>query len=1179
MTSVRSIVAIGLLILSILAVVSPGAESADSDGTGWERGLGARNVLSLDGTWKMSAFQYERQLPVNTGLDKGYASTGFDDSAWIDMPVPVDWFGHFWRKLSPQVRKLKPNFMTAWYRRWFDLPDSVPAGRLLLEFDAVDYLATVYVNGHEVGGHRGMWTPFRFDIADFVESGEKNLIAVRVVMDLSNFGGGLPHARGYRESRYLQFNLGGLHQSVRMRRVPPAYIEHVEVDPRVSVSRLDVRVETRNTGEQPMTVTWRAQVIGWDPDGRPQLPVVTHDGGPFVLPVDRGALAVTIPAQDLVTWDLDRPQLYWLRLTLQDGSRIIDDRYERFGYREFVARGKHFYLNGTMIYPMGACRVYVDMMDRDYANPQWMRQFIHDLKANNYNFLRLHAGPWPTWYHNLCDEVGFLSMPEWGHSGGPTFDEEFAEIRNWLRRNYNHPSVVMWSLQNESGGGEDCARRFRQFRALDRSGRPATASAGGNLFVPPTVHDTDIYDTHLYYGRGGYPVSFMIPAYQWLHKKVASYRGKVDRPFIITECNVVKGGALRRAKADSEVPQYPLDEYLKRIKRLKGTDRDSQIKMVPMASIYGVGPDEASWVASQFVKKLVEEFRIRDDLMQGVIPWQAHISQGEQNFQSVFVGTSMNYNDKGAFAGTSHKFKIHLRHYGPRPYENTRVDVWVRDLRGQERFKSEPLKLGTIKNGDRIDYDYECRIPEDVETGDYVLELRLRNHEVEISNNLYEMYILSKAGQHPRFSPRGAVAVLRPRGLNGPSAVNVPDVLERLGVRHRVIDDLDGLDKYQVLIVPAYYGTEPLVRKPLTVTGLSYFRTELHESFAELTRRQRRTWEQVYPQLAAAGARVEQWIRSGGRLLAFEQFVQGRVPWQNHFRISETGYNCFVDPIRRDHPVFEDFMVRDFADWGAERGVIVDYSIRPVNQNVLASVSTYGRGMAAAAAETRIGKGLSVLTQMNTIRRYGVDSVATHYVNQWLKYILSGQTWEGSRAEASIAKGERPAASFDPGQGHQAFISGPRQAAQSLRLVEVSHITSVELMLWRSKDPPGDLIIELRDDVDGEPGDRVLARAVRPRNSLPRRRGYPNWSNPWKIIPLSCRGLSRDNTYWIVAHTTGTDLFPDCYGWVLNASGYERGRGLASGDGGKTWQQASDSGPDFDFGFRVYGLGDEHVPK
>ena len=786
-----------------------------------------------------------------------------------------------------------------------------------------------------------------------------------------------------------------------------------------------------------------------------------------------------------------------------------------------------------------------------------------------------------------------MIMSEWGELWGteeetdgriPPVAEEMVELH---RRNYNHPSWGILIIANESSDIARMTHTYQYWKPRDKQQRPILTASGGQLYVEPIVHNTDVYGAHRYYGRGGYPASFIPRDIELLRINVKKFRGTSNFPFIMNECNVVKGRDLNKAVPDEDYRRYTVDEYLAAVNTHGASDLESQDKMIPISSIGPNSAEQPSWQAAQFVKKLVEMFRIDDDLLQGILPWQSYPSQGKQNFQPAFIGTNLNWHSKAEFAGRKHRFKVHLRDYDITPYRHVSIRLWVEDLEGKKVLEDKPIHVGDIKAGTRKDFDYSWTIPTHTPTGDYLLKLSLTDGSKEISHNLYELYIVGAEDQEPNM-PLARVAVLRPRGLNGPSGMNIPDVLQDLNVTHTIVsDDVPKLENYEVLIVPAYYGEHVLERRSLPMHGTNVQLTELPASFRQLTDRERPTWKQVYPGLVEAGPRLRTWIRGGGRVLAFEQFCQGPVPWQDELRLAETGYNCFVDPVCQSHPALRDFMIRDFADWEGEHGVIIDFTIFPLNQNLISSVATYGYeghpgGFGMAVSETRIDKGTSMLSQLNAVRRYGLDSVATHYVNRVLEYTLAGAIWEGVRSTPSIAQGQRPELVFHPTRYEQSFIGGERWAAQSFRPSTITNLLGVDLEIWRSEDPPGSLIVELRRDANGRPDDSILAKVVRPAESLPRRRWYPNWENPFKRFDLRCRGLTSGATYWIVARAEGSDRFPNIYSWIrgrdVDDKPYPNGMGLVSSDSGKSWHIPNDK-HETDFGIKVFGVTDDHLPQ
>lgn len=1176
-----------------MGMCTPGGALAGSDEAA------PRQEASLDGTWRRSPFTYHQERPGAPGGDAPWAQTAFADAQWAQTPVPRAWFDARGdgATLLKDLREQRFRFVTARYRKRFALPAGLQTGRVFLAFGAVDYEAVIYVNGVRAGDHHGRYGDFRIDITDSVKRDGENVLAVWVMLDCPQSGGtGVRALEGYRMGRYPKFNVGGIYESVRLLRLPTVHVNHVRINPQLDRSTLGVEIVTTNTTGGLVRARLTAEIIPWtgdDEEASPSDPVTRSDLGEVDLEPGPGLVSIAVPAAGLETWEIDRPRLYRLRLRLHAAGEVLDDFRERFGYRQFTTQGRRFLLNGRPFYILSGLKVYTDAWARGQASPQWMRRYVRDLRANHHNFLRLHGGPWPEWLYDICDEEGLLVMSEWQGQWRPEQEVDGRpppiadEVMAMHRRNYNHPSWAILTIANESTDVAAMAHTYDYLKPRDGQQRPILTASGGQLYVEPVVHRTDVYGAHRYYGMGGYPASFIPTDIELLRLNVKRFRGTDAFPFIMNECNIVRGGDLNEAVPDDSYDHYTLDEYLAAARSHGSTDPERQDKMMPIASIAPNTPQRPSWQASQFVKKLVEMFRIDDHLLQGILPWQSSPSQGRQNFQPVFVGTSLNWQDKAEFAGREHTFQVHLRSYDTHPHRDVRLDLRVEDLEGRVVLACAPIDVGDVACGTRMDIDHAWTIPADIATGHYLLKLRLQGPDTTIARNLYELFILGVADQRPAM-PAARVAVWRPRGLDGPSGVNVPAILEGLGVAHTVLaDGAPDLGAYDVLILPAFYGDQPLERRSLPMHGTQVVLTEIPESFKQLTDRARPKWEEAYPGLVAAGPAISQWIEAGGRLLALEQFCEGPVPWQEELRIAESGFNCFVDPVRREHPALADFMIRDFADWEQERGVLIDYTIFPLNQNLIASVATYGYaghpgGFGMALAETRIGKGSSILSQFNAVRRYGRDAIATHYVHELLAYAMGGSIWDGIRASPSVAQGQRPEISFHPTRYEQSFVGGDRQAAQSFTPRVVTNLTTVELEMWRSLDPPGSLIVELREDEDGRPGATVITSIVRPAGTLPRRRWYPNWQNPFKRFDLDCRKLRLGATYWLVARAEGPDRFPDIYAWIRGRDASDRpyadGRALVSSDGGRSWQDPNPS-RETDFGMRIFGVADEHLPS
>ncbi len=411
-----------------------------------------------------------------------YALTAGDaprPAAWdgrILVPFPIE------SQLSGVRRAVEPS-QRLWYRRTFRAPALPGGGRLLLHFGAVDWETTVWVNGREVGVHRGGYDPFTFDITDALRPGASQELVVGV-RDPTDSG---PQPRGKQVLRphgIWYTAVTGIWQTVWLEPVPRSYITGLVITPAVSAGAVKVRVETAG-GAPGARVTITALA------GR--RPVATWSG-------DADSTAtLAIPHPRL--WSPATPFLYGLRVRLAGGDAVAS----YFGMRSIAvapdsAGVNRLFLNGKPLFEFGT----LDQgwwPDGLYTAPtEAARRFdLATLKRLGFNLIRKHVKVEPErWYYD-CDSLGLLvwqDMPSGNNdtaAGRAEFREELAHVVDALR---DHPSIIMWVPFNEGWGQHDTRDIVAWLKAHDPSRLVDDASGWTDRGVG------DVMDMHDYPGPG-----------------------------------------------------------------------------------------------------------------------------------------------------------------------------------------------------------------------------------------------------------------------------------------------------------------------------------------------------------------------------------------------------------------------------------------------------------------------------------------------------------------------------------------------------------------------------------------------------------------------------------------------------------------------------------------------------
>ncbi|MET0622938.1 MAG: beta-galactosidase GalB [Pyrinomonadaceae bacterium] len=422
----------------------------------------------------------------NIGADVAYTRGDFDDSAWRRLDLPHDWGveGPFNQEYPGETGKL-PWWGVGWYRKHFEVPATDRGKRLYLDIDGAMSYASVWLNGHFVGGWPYGYASFRLDLTPFVEYGARNQLAVR----LDN----PPES-----SRW--YPGGGIYRNVWLVKTAPVHVGHwgtyvttPEVTPRSAT--VGVRVTIDNDSDAPADVTTRTRVYELGPGGaKSAKDVAASEPARLSLAArSRGTNDATLRVARPRLWSTQRPSLYVAVTTIEQGGREVDAYETVFGIRTIkFDRERGLLLNGEPVELKGVCNHHDLGALGSAVNVRALERQLEIMKEMGVNAVRTSHNPPAPELLELADRTGLLVMDEafdaWRRAKKKNdyhllFDDwHEKDLRALVRRDRNHPSVILWSTGNEIGEqrsteGHKISERLSRIVREEDPTRPVTAGA------------------------------------------------------------------------------------------------------------------------------------------------------------------------------------------------------------------------------------------------------------------------------------------------------------------------------------------------------------------------------------------------------------------------------------------------------------------------------------------------------------------------------------------------------------------------------------------------------------------------------------------------------------------------------------------------------------------------------
>ena len=453
----------------------------------------SENFLSLNGVWKFNWVRNADQRPTD------FYTSRFNDKGWDNISVPGIWemngYGdplyvnqrYEWDYLitpEPGVLPIKDNHVGS-YRKTITIPDNWNKKKVYIHFGAVASNLYLWVNGQFVGYGEDSKLESEFDITRYLKKGE-NLIAFQVFR--------------WSDGKYLEcqdfWRFSGVSRDVYLYARNPLHIEDYKIK-----STLD---DSYTQGEFAIDASFSSSKTGHS------LKLELFDVNDKLVWTENKSisksiqLSTTIP--NVKKWSAEEPNLYHLNISLLDSkAHELEVIRQRIGFKRVEITNKQMLVNGQAILIKGVNRHEMDPDGGYYVTRERMEQDIRILKENNFNAVRTAHYPDDSYWYELCDIHGIYVVDEANVEAHGY--EKIAQLKDWtimhlerttrmVQRDKNVPSIIAWSMGNESGDGINFTESYKAMKKIDNS-RPIQYQRAGlanhtDIYCPFYVHPIDL---------------------------------------------------------------------------------------------------------------------------------------------------------------------------------------------------------------------------------------------------------------------------------------------------------------------------------------------------------------------------------------------------------------------------------------------------------------------------------------------------------------------------------------------------------------------------------------------------------------------------------------------------------------------------------------------------------------
>jgi beta-galactosidase len=433
----------------------------------------------LNGEWKFSWVEKPADRPVD------FFSLQYDDQDWDLIPVPGNWeLNGYGIPIYTNIRypfPANPPYIpheynpVGSYRYWFNVPPEWVKREVFLHFGAVKSAMNLWINGQKVGYSQGSKLPAEFNISDYIKAG-KNLISLEVYR--------------WSDGSYLEdqdfWRLSGIERDVFVYSSPKVSIRDYFAKPKLIDNyhngQFDLEVKLSNYSHKKIK-GYSVDVQLFDENNKAIIPI------PLSKEIEMEGLEEAVfqfshQVSKPLHWTAETPNLYTMKISLKDSKgQEIESRSHKIGFRNIEIKNQQLLINGQAVLLKGVNRHEHDPVTGHVISKESMLQDILLMKQYNINTVRTCHYPDDPYWYQLCDQYGLYVIDEANiesHGMGYSMERSLGNNPDWkeahldrmermIQRDKNHASIIMWSMGNEAGPGQNFAATAELTRKLDSS--------------------------------------------------------------------------------------------------------------------------------------------------------------------------------------------------------------------------------------------------------------------------------------------------------------------------------------------------------------------------------------------------------------------------------------------------------------------------------------------------------------------------------------------------------------------------------------------------------------------------------------------------------------------------------------------------------------------------------------